>query len=269
MKNVCSKIDHLVVLCPEPAKTVSEFLGIMGLPEYVPVVNHGYFESGLVHLGNVDIEFLRLGEPESQPCLYGLCFATELSIFDLCNELSQKSILFSLPVNTIIKKPVRMSWAVVFLKNFLDQPFPAGWLSSKIASPQLLIKKLTAFFGWLTSPQWIKKLFSRNTGKSMTFFCKFSEDQTYPRKQASKKLKQLRGGHFEITGVESVIVEYSDETHMEHWRKLLPMDGFSAGPQIQFQKGKINRLIGINLKSSLHPTPSAIHFGGFIIQFVS
>ena len=118
---IIRRVDHIIVAVADPQPQYTFFTETLKLPSAWPVKDYGAFASGGVFLGNVNLEFLRMGSSVDQPKsgsasskLSGIAFEP-VPLTEAIAELTQRNIPHSGP------QPIPGLWTNVYL-NGLGAP---------------------------------------------------------------------------------------------------------------------------------------------------
>lgn len=105
------------------------FVQHLEIPIMLPVKDFGHYQSGLVRLGNVDIEFLSIGTDQpSEPVFYGIALTSNLDVWETARWLKVGKIEHSLPVKACaIQRNQPYCWTVTLFKGFLANPLKAPY----------------------------------------------------------------------------------------------------------------------------------------------
>ncbi|GJD18867.1 hypothetical protein RIVM261_038230 [Rivularia sp. IAM M-261] len=152
-----TSIDHIVIRCSNPVQLMDTVSKQLDVPILIPAHDYGDFCSGIIHLGNLDIEFLRIvKENITKPYFYGIAFAVSQNIWKTTATLKALRIPHTAPIHTTITRDGQQwGWSTILLDGFLDNPIPApyslGILSGAANhrvffwhSPNLLCKRLSS-----------------------------------------------------------------------------------------------------------------------------
>ncbi len=163
------KIDHLIILTPDPYETSKQIEEAFGLVA-PPVMEFGMFASAMFTFGNVNIEVLKLGDKQSfKPYLYGMAFEPNKEPWELLEDLEQANIEHTLP----IKQSTQMvSWTNIMLKGLLDKEMPSSYGMQKSTT---FNRYLAKFFEKLMGFDFVVKSLIKDVGESMIFFCSYDE----------------------------------------------------------------------------------------------
>ena len=234
------KIDHLIILTPDPYETSKQIEEAFGLVA-PPVMEFGMFVSAMFTFGNVNIEVLKLGDKQSfKPYLYGIAFEPNKEPWELLDDLKQANIEHTLP----IKQSTQMvSWTNIMLKGLLDKEMPSSYGMQKNTT---FSRYLAKFFEKLMGFDFVVKALMKDVGESMVFFCSYDERIKAYQAYSQKVFSAFDGGTYGLKGVESIIIE--KEKSNTAWERLgTPQD--EASVQLAFIESDKNRLHSIVLNA--------------------
>ncbi len=259
-------IDHVIVRSAYPHKDLEYAAAALDVPIIRPVRDYGDFTSGLIRIGNLDVEFLKIGtEPVACPYLYGIAFESCLNIWDTITWLQQAGIRHTLPLQTsIIDNGISWSWSTTLLEGLLDTPVPAPYTLGMLGADNLLARAISQLSNLLLKSQQLRKVVSHTGGQSMCLICHYHCDIAQIRKQASEKLTAQRGGRYQITGVHTVIVESNGSQTL--WNKLLK-EATLPRPHLRIVAGQMNRLREIVLSTASTSTIAPVQIGDAVFSF--
>ncbi len=119
---IVKRIDHLVVRVHSPEPLFSVLTQQLLLPVAWPVTNHPFFTSGGIHLGNVNLEIMQVGQQSRAARLYGIAF--ECNPYEISlPELDERGIPHTPPMPFYILDDQGWqvtAWNYVFLGGLLD-----------------------------------------------------------------------------------------------------------------------------------------------------
>jgi hypothetical protein len=261
-----TSVDHLVIRCSDPINLMDTVRAELDVPILIPARDYGDFCSGIIRLGNLDIEFLRLGtENVSKPYFYGIAFASAEGSWNTAAWLKTLQIPHTLPIHTIIMRGGRRwGWSTILLDGFLDDPIPAPYSLGVLSGDGLIARGVSAFSTTLIKVPVMRRLMSSKGGGSMCFICHYDQDLSCLRSMATQTLATSGGGKNQISKVASIVIEASHT--LTAWEQILP-DRQSDSPRLDIQPGAANRIreVVIKTKSSV-PIPS-MYFGDAAFSF--
>ena len=228
-----NKIDHLVIITPDPQQTAKEIEEAFGLVA-PPIIDFGIFASAMFTFGNVNIEVLKLGEQKDfKPYLYGIAFEPTKASWDLLKDLNQKNIEHALP----IKQTTEMiSWTNTMLKGLLDNVIPSNY---DMHTDNRFNRGLSKTFTKLMGSNFVVKALMKDVGESMIFFCEYDKRIKDYTDYSQKIFTAFNGGKYTLKGVENVVIEKTESNTT--WEALgNPSNEKSA--QFQFINSDKNRL---------------------------
>src|SRR5690242_13166178 len=130
----------------------------------------GGFASGLLRIGALDLEVLRMGAPPDRVCGYGLGFTTDGSLGEAGGELRRRGYPTSAPTRATA---AGRSWRAVQVHNLLPEPFPAPVSTRK---PGVLDRAAETAGGVLTKIPGLTKALTRKAGRSMVVLTEYEFD---------------------------------------------------------------------------------------------
>lgn len=261
-------VDHLVVRCSNPIDLLEVVSTALDVPIVIPAREYGDFCSGLIRVGNVDIEFARLGtETIPNPYFYGILFASAEGIWNTAAWLKKSRIPHTLPIPTTVERDGRpWGWSVIALKGFLDNPIPAPYSLGVLSGDGVTAKGASSVTNLLMKVRAIRRFMTRKGGDSICCVCHYDQPQELAglRSMANEALAANGGGKNQIVGVDSIVIEANRS--MTAWEKILPTKQMER-PRLDIQPGATNRIreVVIKTKSSV-PIPS-MHFGDAVFSF--
>jgi hypothetical protein len=87
------RIDHLMVESDDPSQAMRLFHETLGLPAAWPLQDHGFYRSGGIAFGNVNIEYIRFeGSEKGKNRLAGIAFEANEKFDAAAEELKSKGI---------------------------------------------------------------------------------------------------------------------------------------------------------------------------------
>lgn len=244
-------IDHIIILAPTPQETIEEIETTFGIKACVPLQDYGLFQSGIIRLGNLDIEVMGFGrEKDFSPYFLGIALEAESSKWKTMSELNARNIKHTLPIliRLGLGKPV-IGWDMIFLKGLLDNPIPApygkgfavgnNWFGK--AAAKLMLVVIGVFF--------ILRKSEFNYGESsMLFFCNYYYDiyENY-RNEATRQFQRLDGGKLKVGRVSNVVIEKTPDN--KNW-SALGLVGSHHSTQLSFVNGSANQIRALILTTT-------------------
>jgi len=126
---IVKRVDHLVVRVHSPEPFFSTLTRQLLLPVAWPVTTNPFYSSGGVHLGNLNLELMQVGQQSRPAHLYGIAFELEPYEVSL-PELEARGIPHTPPAPFFIVDDQGWqitAWTNVYLGGLLDDS-PAGRL---------------------------------------------------------------------------------------------------------------------------------------------
>jgi hypothetical protein len=260
-------IDHVIIRSADPHADLEHAATALNVPILRPVRNYGDFISGLIRIGNLDVEFLKIGtEPIIRPYLYGIAFESCLDVWKTMTWLQQIGIRHTLPLQTsIVDNGISYSWSTTLLEGLLDNPVPAPYTLGILGNDTLLTRAISKLSNLLLRSQQLRKLVAHNGGQSMCLICHYHNEMAQIRKQASDELTAQFGGRYKVIGVHTVIIEANGSQTL--WHKLLDRATLPEQPRLEITVGPTNRLREIVLGTALSSTIPPIRIGDAVFTF--
>lgn len=260
-------IDHVIVRSADPHADLGHAAAALDAPIMRPVQDYGDFVSGLIRIGNLDIEFLKIGtEPIVRPYLYGIAFESRLDVWNTLTWLQQTGIRHTLPLQTsIVAHGISWSWSATLLEGLLDTPVPAPYTLGMLGADNLWARSISQLSNLLLKSQQLRKAVSRSGGQSMCLICHYHSDMAQIRKQASEELTARSGGRHQITGVHTLIVESNGSQTL--WNKLLEEATLPEQPRLAIVAGQMNQLREIVLSTASTSTIAPVQIGDAVFSF--
>ena len=253
------RIDHIIILTPDPGKTSKEIEEKFGLVA-PPVMEFGMFSSAMFTFGNINIEVLQLGDKKDfKPYLYGMAFEAHKESWDLLDDLKQHDIEHTLPIR---QETEMISWTNTMLKGLLDNVMPSSY---GMYTNNTFNRVLSKFFGKLMGLDFVTKFVMKDVGNSLIFFCDYDERMKAYESYAQKVFSAFNGGKYQLKGAESVVIEKVKSNTT--WEKLgKPSDESSA--QFSFIDSDRNKLdsIILNAEKTYHNKEIMIGDVRFVIR---
>lgn len=262
-------VDHLVIRCSNPIGLMDTVRTELDIPILIPAREYDDFCSGIVRLGNLDIEFLRLGtENIPKPYFYGIAFASAEGIWNTAGWLKTLQIPHTLPIHTSIVRDGRQwGWSAILLDGFLDNPIPAPYSVGMLSGDGLIARGVSAFSTTLIKVPVMRRLMSTSKGGgSMCFVCHYDQDLSCLRSIATQTLAASGGGKNQISRVASIVIEASHT--LTAWEQILP-DRQSDSPRLDIQPGVANRIREVVIKTKSSVPISSMYFGDAAFSFQS
>jgi len=197
------------------------------------------FASVMFTFGNVNIELLKMGdETDFEPYLYGIAFESHKKSWELLSDLKRCDIEHTLPIT---QKTEMISWTNIMLKGLLDDVMPSSY---GIYSDNKFNRAMSRFFTKLMGLNFVAKALMKDVGDALIFFCEYDERIDGINKDAQKVFSASHGGTYGIKGVESLVIQKSEEN--ENWAKIgEPSEESSV--QFKFVESDKNKLDHIML----------------------
>jgi hypothetical protein len=192
-------LDHLILRVADPQSVLADLASRLGAPVLSPVEELGGVASGLLRIGALDLEILRLGEPPDRLRGYGLGFTADVGLSEAAGALRRLGYPTSAPARA---SAAGRSWRAVQVHNLLPEPFPAPVSTRR---PGLLDRAAETAGGVLTKVPALTKAMTRKAGRSMVVLTEYEFDADAWR---------ARAGH----GPEPIAVEVG--TGGYDWTKL-------------------------------------------------
>lgn len=263
-----TRVDHIIIRCSNPIELIDTVRKQLDVPILIPTHDYGDFCSGIIRLGNLDIEFLRIGEETiPKPYFYGIAFESAASIWNTTAWLKALHIPHTLPIHTTIMRDGRQwGWSTILLDGFLDNPISAPYSLGVLSGDGLIARGVAASFATLMKVPVMRRFTSSKGGGSMCFVCHYDRDMSSLRSTATEKLTASGGGRNQIVEVDSIALEA--KSTVTAWDRLLPT-GLIYSPKLDIQTGNTSRIreVAIRTKSST-PIPSMC-FGDAVFSFQS
>ncbi len=258
-------VDHIAVRCSQPTELINTLSAQLDVPILIPVRDYGDFCSGLLRIGNLDIEFVRIGkEAISAPYFYGIGFSSVEDVWNTAAWLKASKIPHTLPIHTAIMRDDRQwGWSTILLQGFLDDPIPAPYLLGVLAGDSLPARSIAAVTNTLMKLPAIRRFTSRKAGSSMCFVCHYDQDLSGLRSIASQQLKANGGGKNQIVEVQSIVVEANHQA--ASWETLLKEE--IHNPKLVVESGARNRIREIVIKTESSTPVPTLNFGNAIFSF--
>jgi len=227
------RVDHIIIRTPDPRKTSKELEAKFGLVA-PPVMEYELFASVMFTFGNVNIEFLKMGEEtDFEPYLYGVAFESHKESWELLGDLKQRNIEHTLPIT---QNTEMILWTNIMLKGLLDNVMPSSY---GIYSDTKFNRAMSRFFEKLMGFNFVAKALMKDVGDALIFFCEYDTRIDGINKDAQKVFSASKGGTYGIKGVESIVVQKSKEN--ENWAKIgEPSDADSV--KLLFEESDMNKL---------------------------
>ncbi|NJL53555.1 MAG: hypothetical protein HC930_17820 [Hydrococcus sp. SU_1_0] len=238
----------------------------LDVPILIPAHDYGDFCSGIIRLGNLDIEFLKLGtENISEPYFYGIAFASAEGIWNTASWLKTLQIRHTLPIHTTVMRDGKQwGWSTILVDGFLDNPIPAPYSLGTLLGDRLMARGASAFSTTLMKVPVIRRSMSSKGGGSMCFICHYDQDLSLLRSEATATLATSGGGKKQISEVGAIVIE-ADRT-ITAWEQILMTERID-NPRLDIQRGATNRIREVVIKTkSSFPIPS-VHFGDATFSF--
>ena len=259
-------VDHIVIRCSNPFELMDEVRTQLDVPILIPAQDYGDFCSGMIRLGNLDIEFLQLGvETILKPYFYGIAFTSAETVWKTAAWLKAAGIQHTLPIHTTTwRDGQQWGWSTILLDGFLDHPIPAPYSLGMLSGDGLVARGVAAFSAILMQVPAIRRFTSTKGGGSMCFICHYDRDLSRPRTMATETLAANGGGRNQIVKVDSIVIEAS-QTAMA-WERLLATRQID-NPRLEIQRGATNRIQEVVIRTqSSAPIPS-MRFGDAVFSF--
>jgi len=234
------RVDHIIIRTPDPRKTSKEIETIFGLVA-PPMMEYELFASVMFAFGNVNIELLKMGdETDFEPYLYGVAFESHKESWELLADLKQRNIEHTLPIT---QKTEMISWTNIMLKGLLDNVMPSSY---GMYSDNKFNRAMSRFFEKLMGFNFVAKALMKDVGDALIFFCEYDERIDEYNEYAQKVFFASKGGTYGIKGVESIVIQKSEEN--ENWAKIgEPNDADSV--KLLFEESDANKLEHIVLNA--------------------
>lgn len=258
-------VDHLVVRCSNPIDLMNAVRTELDVPILIPAHDYGDFCSGIIRLGNLDIEFLRIGtEDIPRPYFYGIAFASSEGIWNTAAWLKTLQVSHTLPIHTTIMRDGKQwGWSTILLNGFLDNPIPAPYSLGVLSGDGLIARGVSAFSTMLMKIPTVRRFASGKGGESMCFICHYDQSLSSSRSIATEILAASGGGKNQISKVNSIVIE-ANHTVLA-WEQLLP--GQIDNPKLDIQPGITNRIREVVIKTESSIPISPISFGDATFAF--
>lgn len=265
--NIAWGIDHIIIRCPNAAQTQEMFVQHLGIPTMLPVKDFGHYQSGLVRLGNLDIEFLSIGTDQpSEPVFYGIALMSNLDVWETARWLKASKIEHSLSVKACaIQRNQAYCQTVTLLKGFLANPLKAPYLKGLFAGGNILVRAASSIVNTLMRFPSVRAVSAKEARGSMTLFCHYHSNMDVFRLPADEELKQLNGGTYRITRVREIIVLVNSTKN--NWSKLLSQSVLEASPQLKLLFGAFDQISEVVIESNMIP-PAPLQLGKAKFSFV-
>lgn len=241
MKPLINKIDHIIVHAQNPESFMQEMENTFGIQAYRPVVNFGYFSSGIIRFGNLEIEILGLGvKKDFQPYWYGIAFESVKPHWQTIEDLQTEKLAHTLPIFTEVNVENKTyAWRVILLKGLLDNSIPILCGIGFFFANNVVTKTLSKITDKLMRMQWLRELTSKDAGSAMALFCHYHFDVQTLRNKEDTVFKQQGGGVFGIQKITHVVIGKTKNN--QSWSKLgIPLNKNSAG--LKFVESKVNKI---------------------------
>lgn len=248
-------IDRILIHTQDVERVFARFRYEFGLPIAWPITDCGLLVSGGLHAGNMNIEIGRFaGFQLPGTWLYGLGLAPLQPTWEMVNGLVSRKVLHTPPVTLRYEEPVATRSTLTFLCNLLDgQPNTPFWLGRPWGGNTRVCRVLAALSTRMVATAAGSTMFSKLLGSSAVFMCDNQIDRHQERLAELKATwrKTRQHGPYGIDGIAAIDIELATNTAC--WRRLLArpdlntgsIHSFGMGPQLRFQPGEGNRLLGI------------------------
>lgn len=259
-------VDHLVIRCSNPIDLMETVRAELDVPVLFPAREYDNFCSGIIRLGNLDIEFLRLGtEHVPKPYFYGIAFASAEGIWNTAAWLKTLQIPHTLPIHTAIVRDGRQwGWSTILLDGFLDNPIPAPYSLGVLSGDGLIARGVSAFSTTLMKVPVMRRFMTSKGGDSMCFVCHYDRDLSCLRSIAAETLAASGGGKRQISKVVSIVIE-ANHTATD-WKRILPTKQIDS-LRLNIKLGAINRIREVVIETKSSVPISSIRFGDVTFSF--
>jgi hypothetical protein len=265
IETMITGIDHIIIRCSNPIELMDAVRTQLDVPILIPPHDYGDFCSGIIRLGNLDLEFLRFGkETIPKPYFYGIAFASAENPWRTTAWLKALQIPHTPPIHTTIMRDGRQwGWSTILLDGFLDDPISVPYSLGAFSGDGLIARGIAGFLAILMIPS-LRRFTSSQGGGSMCFVCHYSQDMSSLRTTAAEKLAASGGGKNQIIEVDSVAIESNSKA--TPWEKLLAT-GEIYKPRLAIQTGVANRIQQIVIRSKSLVPIASMCFGDAVFSF--
>jgi hypothetical protein len=164
-------LDHLILRAADPRATLAELAERLGAPVLADVEEVAGFASGILRIGALDLEVLRVGgPPPAAVCGYGLGFTADTPLPGVSAELRRRGYPTSVPARATAGG---RTWRALQVHGLLPEPFP---VAATIRRPGLMDRIGGAAAGAVAKVGPLAKAATRKAGRTMAVVTEYEFD---------------------------------------------------------------------------------------------